>query len=159
MNEKTKVIVAIMFSIIVIYIAWMIAFPGEKVEQQTNEVESGELVTDDEELSYSITKVSDTQLNLVTANEYTRTTTQYFFENSAVSDVIITEEIMSGDFAEEVYEGIKADEQLSKIYDDIKFEGNVVTMTLKQDYVNVYEGLTYEELYEELSNSLKISVE
>lgn len=159
MSEKTKVIVAIMLSIIIIYIVWMIAFPVEKVEDDQNKIESGEIISGEEELKYSINRVSDTQLNLVTANEYTLTTTQYFFENDIVSSVIITEEIVSGDFAEEVYEGIKADEQLSQIYNDIKVEGNVVTMTLKEDYVNIYAGLTYEELYEELNNSLKISAE
>lgn len=159
MSEKTKVVLAIMISIIVVYIAWMIAFPGEKIEENQNDTQSGEVVSGEEELNYTIDKISDTQLNLVTANEYTRTTTQYFFENNVVSNVIVTEEIISGDFAQEVYEGIKADEQLSQIYDDIKVEGNVVTMTLKADYVNVYAGLTYDELYEELSNSLKISAE
>lgn len=159
MSEKTKVVVAIMISIIVVYIAWMIAFPGEKVEKNQNDTQSGEVVSREEELNYTIDKISDTQLNLVTENEYTRTTTQYFFENDVVSNVIVTEEVISGDFAQEVYEGIKADAQLSQIYDDISVEGNVVTMILKEDYVNVYAGLSYEELYEELSNSLKISAE
>lgn len=159
MSEKTKVVVAIMISIIVVYIAWMIAFPGEKVEENQNDTQSGEVVSGEEELNYTIDKISDTQLNLVTENEYTRTTTQYFFENDVVSNVIVTEEVISGDFAQEVYEGIKADAQLSQIYDDISVEGNVVTMILKEDYVNVYAGLSYEELYEELSNSLKISAE
>jgi hypothetical protein len=38
-------------------------------------------------------------------------------------------------------------------------EGNVITMTLKSDYVNIYEGLTYQELYDEVNKSLKISEE
>lgn len=158
MSEKAKVAVAIMLSVIIIYIAWMIAFPAETVNEEPNNVESGE-VSNQEELMYTITKVSDTQLDLITTNEYTKTSTKYFFENGKVSNVIVTEEILSGDFAEEVFSGIKADEDLSQIYDEISLEGNVITMTLKQDYVNVYEGLTYQELYDELTKSLKISAE
>ncbi len=159
MSEKAKVAVAIMLSIIIIYIAWMIAFPAEPVNEESNNIESGEVSNQDEELEYTITKVSDTQIDLITANEYTKTTTKYFFENEKVSNVIVTEEILSGDLAEDVYEGIKADEDLSQIYEEINLEGNVITMTLKSDYVNIYEGLTYQELYDELTKSLKISVE
>ena len=159
MSDKVKIVVAIMLSIIVIYIAWMIAFPPEKVEENPDNMESGDVSTQEEELMYSITKVSDTQLDLITTNEYTKTTTKYFFEKGKVSNVIVTEEILSGDFVQEVYEGIKADEDLSQIYEEISVEGNIITMTLKPDYVNVYEGLTYEELYDELNKSLKISAE
>lgn len=159
MSEKTKVVVAIMLSIIIIYIAWMIAFPVENVTEEPNNIESGEVSNQEEDLMYTINKVSDTQLDLITTNEYTKTTTKYFFKDGKVSNVIVTEEILSGDFAEEVFAGIKADENLSQIYDEISLEGNVITMTLKQDYVNVYEGLTYQELYDELTKSLKISVE
>ena len=159
MSEKTKIAVVIMLGIIAVYICWMIAFPVETVDETQNNVQSGEVSTENEDLMYTITRVSDSQLNLSTVNEYTRTTTQYFFENDVVSNIIVTEEVLSGDLADKIYEGIQANEELSQIYDDIKVEGNIITMTLKEDYVNVYAGLKYEELYEQLTNSLKISAE
>ena len=160
MSEKTKIVVAIMLGIILIYIVWMIALPPTS----NSDIGSGDAnleveANHEEELMYKITKVSDTQLDLVTENEYTRTTTRYFFENDKVSDVIVTEEILSGDLVQVVYKGIQADENLSQIYDEISVEGNIITMILKSDYVNIYEGLTYQELYDELNKSLKISNE
>ena len=160
MSEKTKIVVTLMFSIIIIYIAWMIAFPGDVAEEKPSEINSGEEVNkNNEENEYTISRVSDTQLDLITENEYTKTTTRYLFENDKVTSVIIVEEILSGDLADEVFNGIKANEEMSQIYSDIKLEENVVTMILKEDYVNVYEGLNYEQLYQELTNSLKISQE
>ena len=159
MNQKTKIAVAIMLGIILIYVVWMIAFPPVATNHDTNNIASGEVSNGEEEIIYKITKVSDTQLDLITENEYTRTTTRYFFENDKVSNVIVTEEILSGDLVQEVFEGIKADKDLSQIYNEISVEGNVITMTLKSDYVNIYEGLTYQELYDELNKSLKISEE
>mgnify|MGYP006360225837 CR=1 FL=1 len=89
MSEKTKIAVVIMLGIIAVYICWMIAFPVKTVDETQNNVQSGEVSTENEDVMYTITRVSDSQLNLSTVNEYTRTTTQYFFENDVVSNLIL----------------------------------------------------------------------
>ena len=73
------------------------------------------------------------------------------------AEIYVIQEVFSGDFVEDMYEEMKLDKDISLIYNDIRLDGNVITMKLKQDYVNIYNGLTYDELYEDLNKSLKLS--
>ncbi len=159
MNKSTKIIVCIMLLSILSYIVIMSLKPTEILNEEKNEsgdFESGEIVSGDE-MQYTIEKLSETEIGLIASSDNTEIITKYVFENDAVAEVYVIQEVFSGDFVEDMYEAMKTDEDISKIYEDIILEENVITMKLKQDYVNIYSGVTYEKLYEELEKSLNLS--
>lgn len=159
MNKSTKIIVCIMLLSIVAYIIIMSLKPTEILNEEKNEsgdLESGEISSGDE-MQYTIEKLSETEIGLIASSDNTEIITKYVFENDAVVEVYVIQEVFSGDFVEDMYEAMKTDEDISQIYEEINLEENVITMKLKHDYVNVYAGVTYEKLYDELNKSLNLS--
>lgn len=82
-------------------------------------------------------------------------TTRYIFEDEKLVEILVTEEVLSGDFAQDIYNSMKNDETFVQIYSTINLEGNVITMELKEEYVNALSGRSKVELYEELIESME----
>ena len=159
MNKETKIAVYVMLFIIVGYIVVMSVKSNLPVNEEINnsgDIMSGEISSDDD-MEYRIEKISDNEIGLIAASENMEILTKYIFENDMVAKVYVIQEVFSGDFVKDIYETMMLDNEISLIYNDIRLEGNVITMELKQDYVNIYNGVTYDELYEDLNKSLNLS--
>lgn len=82
-------------------------------------------------------------------------TTRYIFEDEKLVEILVTEEVLSGDFAQDIFNSMKNDETFVQMYSTINLEGNVITMELKEEYVNALSGRSKVELYEELIESME----
>ena len=159
MNKGSKIAVYIMLFSILAYVVVMSIKPGKTINEENNnsgDIVSGEISSAAED-EYAVEKISDSEIDLIASNENMEIITKYVFENDMVAEIYVVQEIFSGDFVEDMYEAMQKDEEIGLVYDDIVLEGNVITMKLKQDYVNIYEGVTYEELYDDLNKSLNLS--
>ncbi|MBQ6860777.1 MAG: hypothetical protein IJO08_03935 [Clostridia bacterium] len=159
MSKWAKIMVYIMLLLIVVYIVIMSFNSDEIINEENNysgDIVSGEISSGDE-ISYAIEKINDNEINLIASDLNTEIITKYIFENDAVVEIYVTQEVFSGDFVEDMYKAMQEDDEIGLVYEEIDLNGNIITMKLKQDYVNIYSGVTYEELYEDLNKSLNFS--
>ncbi|MBQ8300128.1 MAG: hypothetical protein IJX99_09840 [Clostridia bacterium] len=162
MNRGTKVVLIIMLAIIAIYVAaglcgdYNSTISGEQ-NQSGDQVEvndSGDVI-EDELIQYEITSgENEVILRAITSGDIG--TTKYIFENEKLVKILVTEEVLSGDFIQDIYNSMKTDENFVQIYSTINLEGNIITMELKEEYVNAISGRSKVELYEELMESMEI---
>lgn len=161
MSKGTKVVLIIMLAVIAIYVA--VGFLGNLNKNGNGEpnqsgdqveiVDSGD-VTEDELIRYEVMSgENEVILRAITSGDIG--TTRYIFENEKLAKIIVTEEVLSGDFIEDIYNSMKNDENFVQIYSTINLEGNVITMELKEEYVNALSGRSKVELYEELIESME----
>ena len=159
MSKWAKIMVYIMLLLIVVYIFIMSFNSDEIINEENNysgDIVSGEISSGDE-ISYAIEKINDNEINLIASDLNTEIITKYIFGNDAVVEIYVIQEVFSGDFVEDMYKAMQEDEEIGLVYEEIDLNGNIITMKLKQDYVNIYSGVTYEELYEDLNKSLNFS--
>lgn len=161
MTKGTKIVLIIMLAVIAIYVA--IGMFGDfdtnvtdelKSSGDSNEIiDSGEGSIEDS-IYYEVTSgENEIILRAITSGDIG--TTRYIFEDEKLVEILVTEEVLSGDFAQDIYNSMKNDETFVQIYSTINLEGNVITMELKEEYVNALSGRSKVELYEELIESME----
>lgn len=161
MNKGTKVVLIIMLAIIAIYVAvglcgdYNSTISGEQ-NQSGDQVEvndSGDVI-EDELIQYEITSgENEVILRAITSGDIS--TTRYIFENEKLVRITVTEEVVSGDFIEDIYNSMKNDENFVQIYSTINLNDDIITLELKEEYVNALSSRTKIELYEELIESME----
>lgn len=161
MSKGIKVIVIIMLAVIAIYVA--VGVDNVKRNQANIEmnssgdlnqiIDSGENI-DELKFHYEVSS-GDNELIIRAITSGDIGTTRYIYENDKLVQIVVTEEIISGDFVEEVYNSMKNDPVFVQTYDTITLEGNIITMVLKEEYVNALVGKPKTKLYEELLEAME----
>lgn len=166
MNKATKIIVILMITTIVLYTIVGIYKTKQNELSKENDNASGESLnsgddTLDEErnkISYEITS-GDNEVVLKGLSEGTISITTYKFVGNKLMEIILSEEIISGDeeLVEKIYNHMKEDENMSRAYSSIERNGMIITANLKSDYIDSYGEAGKEEIYNELIKSFELS--
>ncbi len=153
MNKATKIVFIIMVIIILGYILFGVVRKNIN-EDNPNENLSGEMINsgdsgDEEKISYTLELTSgENDITITAKTSGETTTTKYIFDNDLLSRIEVTEEVTSGEIAENMLESIKQDENVSEVYENIELKDNVITMNAKQEYVDRFSGFTKEQIYD-----------
>lgn len=162
MNKATKIIVIIMLVTILLY---TIVGISKKVENERNNILSGDVINsgdtnmqEDEVKIYYEVSSGENEVILTGTSEGTISTTKYIFENEKLTEIVLTENIISGDdeLVENIYNYMKTDKNMSEVYSSIERNGNLITAILKKEYVDAYGTSTKMDIYDELINSLSV---
>lgn len=164
MNKLTKIVILIMLVIIAIYIftgIYNINNPDINIDGDNANsgdiIEIGEGLTAEDYLANLEFELAsgENEVVLTLLGSGERSSTKYIFENDALSQIIVEEEVFSGDELEVMYEELKNDATLSQAYSSIEISGDKIIMILKQEYVDLFAGKTKEDLYREIEKSME----
>ncbi len=160
MNKEAKVVLTIMITIIVIYVAVGLfknsnnIIDGEQNPSGDIEITNSGDFDNEDLIHYEVTSgENEVILRAITSGDIS--TTRYIFENEKLVRITVTEEVVSGDFIEDIYNSMKNDENFVQIYSTINLNDDIITLELKEEYVNALSSRTKIELYEELIESME----
>lgn len=162
MNKTPKNIVSIICIIIILAIICILTITINKVNnnklnnnisgdtlnsgERNTEEQSGEL---EDNVHYELELTSgENEIVIIAKTSGEITTTKYIFENDTLKNIVVSEEIMSGDIPQNRLASIINDSNVNEIYENFELNGNTITMNAKQEYVDVFSGFTKEQLYE-----------
>ena len=160
MNKVTKIVVILMITTIIIYTVIGVQRTHE-IEQ--NSAQSGDVLNDNNisgdnqfDILYEITS-GDNEVALRGISEGSISTTRYKFENEKLVNIILEEQITSGDngLIENVFNYMKNDTEMSMVYSTIEMQGNTITAVLKDEYVDAYGDASKVDVYEQLVKLLE----
>lgn len=160
MNKVTKIVVILMITTIIIYTVIGVQRTHE-IEQ--NSAQSGDVLNDNNisgdnqfDILYEITS-GDNEVALRGISEGSISTTRYKFENEKLVNIILEEQITSGDngLIENVFNYMKNDTEMSMVYSTIEMQGNTITAVLKEEYVDAYGDASKVDVYEQLVKLLE----
>lgn len=163
MSKGEKVTVILMLTVIAIYI--VIGVYNTKIDELNNDIDmsgdylnSGDDSENDDKMYYKLSS-GDNEIILEGFSEGIITVTTYKFENDKLVNIILTEEVTSGDnqIIENMYEYMKTDEDMAMVYSKIEKNGNVITAVLREEYVDSYGDSNKEEVYNKLKTALELS--
>lgn len=155
MSKGTKIILFVMIFIICIDILTVVCkkyikIPENNVneEKQQNDIQASKY-------TYNLSS-GDRDVTLYVKSENETTTFIYNFDDSEkVSSIQIIETCASSGDAQIYYNGINENSNLKEIYSDIKIEDNIVTVTLKQEYVDYHSSFSKEDIYKMQEETIK----
>ena len=109
------------------------------------------------EISYQIFS-GENEVVLKGISEGSVSTTTYEFENEKLVNIVLQEEILSGDneLVESIYNYMKNNTEMSSVYSSIDRNGNVIIAVLREEYIESYGDAGKKEIYDELMSSLKL---
>lgn len=156
MNKGAKTILFIMIFVICIDLGVTLYNKYNKISKDNveQEIEQSE-EEQTKKYTYSLTS-GDDNITLVAKSENEITTFIYVFDdNEKVSSIKVIEECASSGDAQIYYDGINENANLSAIYSDIKIEDNIITITLKQEYVDYHSNFSKEDIYKMQEETIK----
>lgn len=153
MSRGAKILLGIMLAIIIWYIVSNITGLNNSNENIENSGDSLVENSGDEadfDLEYEITS-GDNDITITVPYSGDISITKYIFEDEKLSKILLEERIVSGDFAEEIYNHYKEDSEISIIYKNIELSGDSIFMELRDEYVQSYGEKSKAEIYEDIS--------
>lgn len=155
MNKIEKIIVIIMFSIIIAYIAITLYKQNISINNVDNTSGDEEQYFEDymSNVKYSLESGENT-ISIIAAGSGEKSTTNYIFENDKLIGINVIEEVYSGDGLRGTYENFLKNEDLTQIYSSINIEGDKIILKLKDEYVDSFGEKSMSEIYDEINNSM-----
>lgn len=143
-----------MVALIAIYVIITVYQNHEEIENPENTQQEGVSGDSFSDIVYTL-ESGDNTVSLVATSSGERSTTDYKFENDKLSEIVITEEIFSGDLVNEIYEGIVSNANLNQTYSSIEVQENSIIMKLKDEYVATFGERSMAEIFDEINGSLR----
>ena len=162
MNKSAKIVVGIMIALIAIYIIVAI-YKGNLPTENSDTVLSGDVSGDlDNSISSNIIyslESGDNIISLTAASSGEKSITNYIFQDDRLSEIIVVEEIYSGDMVNGVFESIKNNSNINQIYSSIELQENSIVMKLKDEFVASFGEKNMADIFDEMNQSMILDKE